>query len=762
MMRFLFLIIPVLMSLAPAAYAQDYGLPGDYLLELYPSAHALAMGGGSVAFSGSTDALFLNPAGLNDLNHAEFSALYQRSFDAMHFYTSAFGYPFGKMGVLALGVIGTTSPEAPSIDVWGVQRGNYRSSDNTVLLSYARKLGRYGSMGGSLKMATQQVDVYKGMGVGFDVGGQLTPLPWLSLGLSLFNLGGPSVRLNQMDDAYTSALRSGAGVTMLKGKLKVYADADVLELTGDPAQYQGSSSHPIRWRSGLNWSPFDYVSGSLGLNDRMFTTGLSFTVKSIRADYGLGYQRDPSVLGSGFAHAFSLCFAFGKPVPQMETELAAKSREVESRSNLQLGQQAFIMGRPSEARRLIGDYVKLHPEDQNATALLTEVEEKLSSGEVADLVVKAESEIGKRNFTEAETLLTQALLLLPSHEKANQLKQRLLLLRENDKRIETIKSLYTQQQYEEMAKELEVVLRLDSVNAEALEYRLKIADYLSQFEADKHYNLASKYYYEDKDAEKANNELQLALGLKSDHKEAQALYNKISDEIKSLYLKKVGQMVDAKGLAVDNKDLKKLIALDVQDKLLSVRKMIDAGQSGQALADLEAILRDAPGNKEALELKKKAFVRQENEKSQQLYNEGLKLLNDGKFAEAEAKAVEALERDGSNAKAKGLLDDIHLKQRKENLDNAEKLAVSGKRPDLENAKKMVEEYLAVDAGSERAKKMQKDIQTELYVQDANALIDKGEYDKADQVIQKALQANPDNKKVQEAFKNLKAAMEALQ
>ncbi|OGS36040.1 MAG: hypothetical protein A2293_05900 [Elusimicrobia bacterium RIFOXYB2_FULL_49_7] len=760
-MKPLTIILGVALALQ-LAQAQDYGLPGDYLLELYPSARALAMGGGSVAACDNSDALFLNPGALGQLTYSEFAALYQRMFEGLHYYTSAFAYPMGRMGVLGMGVIGTTSPEIPEIDSWGIKHGTYRTGDNSVLLSYGRKLGRFGSVGGSLKMATQTVDTYSGMGVGFDVGGVCLPLPWLSLGAALFNLGGPTLRLNKTDESFTTAFRSGAALHLMKERLTLYGDIDILDLLATQDDYSGTASYPIRWRSGVTFSPFPYLALSAGVNDRMITGGLGFTVRNISADYGLGYHRDGSDLNLGFTHAFSLRFPFGKPVPQIEEDLAQKTREVESRRNLQEGQQLYIRGFHGEARKLISTYVSAHPEDKNAAALLAEVEGKLASGEVDHLVTSAEKEMGKRNYAEADNLLSQAISLLPSHEKANQLKQKLLMLSGNAERVEHIKSLYAKNKYEEMAKELDVVLSLDSTDAGALEYRSKISAFLNQREADKHYNAASKCYYEEKNTEKANTELQQALALKPDHKEALVLYEKISGEVKALYLKKVGQMVDAKGLSVDNQDLKKLIQLDVQDRLVNTRKLLDAGQIAPALAEVDAILRENPDNTEAKTLKAKGLAFQEADKAMMLYNEALKLLNDNKLADAEAKAAEALQHDAGNQKAKGLLDDIRLKQRRENLDAAEKKMASGKREDLESARKMVEDYIAVDSENERAQKLLKDIQTDLYVSDANLLIDKGEYEKADQMIQKALQANPDNKKAQDAFKNLREAMDALQ
>ncbi len=746
------------------AVADNYGLPGDYLIELYPSATALAVGGGSIALCDNTDGMYLNPACLGKLGYMEFSATYQRIFEGFNFFTAPFAYPFGKYGTLGIYFASLNSPETQGYDEWGIERGGmYTSTDNTVIFAYGKQfLGKY-SLGANLKLDAQKIDAFSDMGVGFDLGAQAAPLSWLSLGLAVVNLGGPTLTLDGEPESFSTTLRSGIGLTFLERRLGFYADVDVMELTADENQYESGDTggKPIRYRSGVEYWLYPYFAVRTGINDRMFTGGIGFKLKGTAFDYGLGYHRDDTELNNGFVHAFTLRFQFGKPVPKQEEEIAVKNREADLRLGLQRGQQAFVAGRPREAQKLIAEYVKAHPGDKDAMAFLKEVESKLASGDVRNLVDKALGEMQKKNYAQAETLVTQALLILPSSEEANKIKQRLMVLKENQKRIESIGSLYAQKRYGDMAKEIAVVLSLDSANAEALDYRAKIREFTSRQEADQHYALASKLYYEDKDAERANAELQKALEIMPDHKEAKALYEKLGNEIKEIYLKKVGQMVDKKGLAVDNKDLKKLIALDVQDKIIAVRKLVDEKQFVQALAELDAILRDAPKNEQALTLRDKALEGQKKEKADVIYGEALKLFNEKRTAEAEARAMEAVALFPLHQKAQALLNDIRLQRRKENLDAAEKKMASGARDDLEAARKMVEDYLAVDQTSERGQALLRQIEAELHVGDAKSYIENGDYEKADQAIQKALKLDPGNKDAQDAFKNLKEAREAL-
>lgn len=743
------------------AIAQDAGNPGEYLVELSPSAAALGAGGGSVAYSPTTDAIYLNPGLLGTVHFLEVAADYQRLVNGYVFYSTAFAYPFGTFGTAGIQILGEVSPDAPRYDEFGIQRGDYGVSDNAVLFSYGIQLHQLFGVGANIKMVYKRIDTYNDMGVGFDLGVNSQPFPWLAIGLSCASLGGPTLRLLQVDETYTTALKSGIAVLLFDKRLNVTADVDVLEIFADQANYSGAITHPIRWRVGLDGQPRPWVGAHIGANERMVTAGFDLSVANISAEYGIGISTERTELNNGLTHAFSIRWQIGRPIPVQDQELAQKTQAVNARADLQKAQELYIRGYHSDAKKLLTAYCKLYPTDADAAAMLADINGKLSSGEVTDLMEKAQIEFSKRAYAQAETLLTQALILQPRDEKANALKQKLMVVKENDKHLVAVRSLYGQQKYDEMAAELELILRLDSLNREALDYRSKISEFLKQREAEAHYTQASKLYYEQKKVEEANAELQAALNLDPNHKEALALHEKLGKEVKEIYLKRVGQMVDNKSLAVDNKDLKKLIQLDLQDRLLQIRNLISGHQYSQAFAEVNVVIRDAPEDSKALLLKKEIDDSLKSEKASRLYGEALRLFNDGVLDQAEAKAVEASDLVSTNADVIKLLGDVRIKRRAINLDEARKLLQSGKSVDLESARAKVDAYLAVDSTSQPAIELQRDIKTELLVLEADGFIEKGDYEKADKVIQQALRVNPDNKKVKESFKNLREAMDAL-
>ena len=108
------------------------------------------------------------------------------------------------------------------------------------------------------------------------------------------------------------------------------------------------------------------------------------------------------------------------------------------------------------------------------------------------------------------------------------------------------------------------------------------------------------------------------------------------------------------------------------------------------------------------------------------------------------------------------MNDVQKKRRAQNIAEATKRIAAGSRGDLEEARRLITEYLAADPEHPEALRLSRDIEAEMLVLDADAAIDAGDYERADKVIQSALRISPDDRKVQEAFKNLKEAMEALQ
>ena len=163
----------------------------------------------------------------------------------------------------------------------------------------------------------------------------------------------------------------------------------------------------------------------------------------------------------------------------------------------------------------------------------------------------------------------------------------------------------------------------------------------------------------------------------------------------------------------------------------------------------------------AQDLKKTIEKALSQRKAENSYNEALKLFNDNQLVAAEAKAQNAAELAGQERKYQQLLSDIRKKMRESDIALAKEKLASGKDDDVKAAQTLVERYLEADPQNADAQKLLVSIKVGRLIIDANAKIDKGDFEQADQTLQKALKLDPDNGKVKNAFKNLKDAREVL-
>jgi tetratricopeptide (TPR) repeat protein len=742
---------------------EGYGTPGDYLLELAGDAREFGRGGGSTALVDNTASIYQNPAGLGRVTDMEFSFGYTRLMKDFNFYNGAFAYSFGKFGVVGLDLTGYVSPEVPAIDKYGITRHTFRGSENAMILSYGKEFLKRFGVGVNVKVATSTLDVYTGLGVGADIGLTAKVFDWLQFGVCVANLGGPTLTLDALPDQYSTTLKVGLGSKLLENRLSISADVQVQELIPDANAYPEGVSiqRPIRYAVGAEYYIIPYFGLRAGLNDRMITAGPGFRIGQIEADYAILFHRADKDFRSAPTHAFSFRYLFGKPVPQKELELNQQLRENEQKRQLRVAQRLYIDGYFAKADDTLKSYINAYPKDPEGIKLRDELNNKLRTQKTAAFLAEARDAYAKRNYARVNELLKELSIVAPNNPDADTLNQKMVLINKNTERIALVKTLFAQNKIPEMAKELEVVLSIDSSNVEALEYRAKIDKQVRKIEAETHYTMATRYYYDDKDVEKAHTELQQALALVPDYKEANELYTKISGEVKQLYLQKVGRMVDNNKLSVDNKDLAKLVQIDAQDRLVQAQKLLGAGQFDEAQAEVDAVLKSDAANVQALDLKKKIDKGLAGRKAATNYNEALQFFNQGKLKEAEVQAQTAIELAPDESKYQQLVTDIRKKQRESDLVTARQKMATGKEDDMQAAQTLIEGYLQADTENPEAKKLLTEVKVALLVKTADVLIDKGEYEQANQTLQNALKLDPDNGKVKNAFKNLKEAMDLL-
>jgi hypothetical protein len=744
--------------------SQSGGLPGAYLLDFAGDAAEFGRGGGNVALVQTTAALYSNPAGLGNLSSMQMSFVYARPCNDFNFFNGAVAYPFGRYGVLGINLMSYRSPDAPRIDDFGIERGGtYTASDNAFCISYGKTfLNRYNA-GATLKLATQSIDNYSGVGVGADLGVSAKISDWLFAGLSLINIGGPTITLISTPDHFSTAINFGLGAKLLDDRLLIHGDVQRQEILPDKNSYNESrKAPPLRPSAGLEYWFIEYFGIRTGLTNSMFTLGTGFCLKGINFDYAVLIDRGEQEFRNPLGHVFSLRYSFGKTIPQKELEIDARLRDVQRSQLLRQAQQLFIDTLYAKADDTLQSYLEQYPKDPEGLKLRAKLNEKLRSQKTASLLAKAQASFHKLNYDEVARILKELSEISPNDPQADSLGQKLVLINKNKERMALIRRLYAQNKFQEMAKELDVVLGIDSANVEAKEYYGKINKQVKRMEAEQHYNLATKYYYTDKDVEKANMEVQKALTLAPEFKEANDLYAKIGPDVKKLYLQKVGRIADNNKLTIGNKDLQKLVQLDAQGRIIRAQEMFSTGQYDEALSEIESILKTDSKDITAHDLKKNIEKALSHRKAENAFNEALRLFNDNQLIPAEGKAQTTVDLVPDEQKYQRLLSDIRRKMRESDFTRAKEMRATGKTPDIQAALKLVERYLEADSQNIEAKKLLVAIRVDLLIIEANAKIDNGDFEQADRTLQNALKLDPDNDKVKSAFKNLKDARAVLE
>jgi hypothetical protein len=764
--KFLFMVLWTIVGfpLDGAGATESGGFPGAYLLDFAGDAAEFGRGGGNVALVKTTAALYSNPAGLGNLNSMEMSFVYARPFNDFNFFNGAIAYPFGKYGVFGMNLMSYRSPGAPRIDDFGIERGGtYSASDNVFSISYGKTFSNRYNVGATFKMATQSIDNYSGLGVGGDLGLNAKITDWLYAGLSLINIGGPTITLITTPDHFSTALTAGLGSRLLDDRLSIHADLQRQEIFPDKKSYRQSRGTPSLHPSfGVEYWFIEYLGLRTGLTNSMFTLGTGFCIKGINFDYAALIDRGEQEFRNPLGHVFSLRYSFGKTLPQKELEINARFKDAEQKQQLRQAEQLFIDTLYAKSDDTLCRYLEQYPKDREGLKLKAKLNEKLRTQKTASLLAEAQASFIKHDYNKVAKVLKELSEISPNDPQADSLNQKLVLINKNKERIVLIKSLYAQNKFQEMAKELDIVLRIDSTNIEANEYNGKINKQVKRMEAEQHYNLATKYYYTDKDVERANMEVQKALTLSPEYKEANDLYAKIGPEVKKLYLQKVGRMADNNKLTIDNKDLQKLVQLDAQDRIIRAQEMLSNGQYEEALSEMESILKGDSKNIKAQDLKKTIEKSLSQRKAENVFNEALKLFNDNQFKAAEGKAQTTVDLVPDEQKYQRLLSDSRRKLRESDIVRARDMRTSGKTSDIQAARKLVERYLEADSQNTEAQKLLIMIKIDLLIIEANAKIDKGDFEQADQTLQKALTLDPDNDKVKSAFKNMKDARAVLE
>jgi tetratricopeptide (TPR) repeat protein len=287
---------------------EDGGRPGEFL-DYAASARSMAMGGAYVGIADDASATYWNPAGLAQIQRKDFVASYASLYENTGFGSVNFAQPTVDIGTFGFGIVNLNTTGIPRRDDQGFHDGDFSASQTGFLLSHGIQVGSRLSLGSSLKVIRQQVDVYAATGYGLDGAAMFQIFPTLQAGLVVRNVLAPSIKLRSESERYPLDIRLGTKWQAMR-KLTVGVDFDK---TG------GRSLKPI---FGGEWAFNDLLAMRAGLNENEITAGMGVKFKDWGIDYAFAYQDSVSGLNDlGASHRLGVHLNFGKKISDQVASL---------------------------------------------------------------------------------------------------------------------------------------------------------------------------------------------------------------------------------------------------------------------------------------------------------------------------------------------------------------------------------------------------------------------------------------------------------
>jgi len=301
--------------------------------DLLIGARPIGMASAFVALADNADAVFLNPAGLAQMDALEVSLFYARPF---------------AMEELAYGTIAAALPTRWGHGGFALQTfGTEAYRETTYLLSYSRSFRQRFFYGGALRYMSLRIPGYGSDGTwGLDFGLLMRLTPAVRWAVFTRNVNRP--QLGRSDETLPQSYSTGFSINALPGLLlsgEVYKD---IRFPGE-----------LRW--GFEFRVLEPLALRAGVatNPSRFTAGLSFGSKKLQLDYAFYTHND-----LGLSQQFSVSFRFqraktaAQPVPTVKPPLAAAAKIHLNTATVERLQQLPGIGEIL-ARRIV-EYRKAH------------------------------------------------------------------------------------------------------------------------------------------------------------------------------------------------------------------------------------------------------------------------------------------------------------------------------------------------------------------------------------------------------------------
>jgi hypothetical protein len=318
---------------AASAQTATAGAAGEWLAR-YNTARTLGIGGAYVADAADPLGVLWNPAGLAGMEQNEVRFENARLFEDTSINGIGFAVPGNWLPNMGVSIISLGSGDFQRTNAMNDVLGTFREGETAYLLTLARGLSPRLAVGANLKLVQQTVEDFSGGGFGIDLGGYAQLTPTIKAGVSAMNLGGPKIKLRDVEEPYATLVRGGLSARVLDGRGLIALQVD--HTTGLGATFHGGAEYWLQPTIGLRVG-YDDGAGTGGFSYRFAP---QYQLDYAVADHALGMSQRIGVamrFGGFFAasHAEPAVFsptgdnAVTKFVLQSHTRARAESWNVE-------------------------------------------------------------------------------------------------------------------------------------------------------------------------------------------------------------------------------------------------------------------------------------------------------------------------------------------------------------------------------------------------------------------------------------------------
>lgn len=218
----------VLLGSFQNSYADGPGSTGAVELKIPVGPRAIAMGQAFVAVADDANAVYWNPAGLNQLGGTEITAQYDVFIETVRYQYMALATKLGKDAALGIsGKLLSTGSEN-EIDANGNPTGNTFSENYMDIdLSGAYRLNYYLDVGLTAKYISKSLAGSNASSFAADFGLLYrTPIPHLTAGMNIQNIG-PGIKFDQVADPLPLNFKLGVAYRMFDDNFTVAWDTNI-------------------------------------------------------------------------------------------------------------------------------------------------------------------------------------------------------------------------------------------------------------------------------------------------------------------------------------------------------------------------------------------------------------------------------------------------------------------------------------------------------------------------------------------------------